>query len=195
MKENTKKVIKTIKKIYTMYCYAITAYNCIKSRGFRKLNDKGLLINALELLIDDCSSEYGLVDIYKEMEVYFNPYFMMLVCKPGSIAFVNKYTNKCVVDNTFMNMTYETRYFILSHEYRHTLQDVNIIDGLICALTRCLYILIGKVHPLELDADKYALEICGKENSINALKEIMKANKLNFISNLEIKRRIKYINQ
>lgn len=199
MKKKNKK-FENLKKAYKIYCDVIIIYNFFKSRGFKKLNDLALLENAGELLVGEESSIPSVAQV-KDLKAYFNPYFMLITLRIGSIAFVNPETRICVVDYTFMKFPKDVQEFILYHEYGHLIHEhgqkgnvkTKIMDGLSYKITRPLYALTGKVHPWEIQADTYAVSMVGKNTAIEALNELIKVNPFDFISNKEIKNRIKAI--
>jgi hypothetical protein len=192
------KVIEAVKKAYKVYCGINLVLTTIKTRGFGKLNDKELLENAAELITGMESSINPLAS-KDEINVYFNPYYHILLCKMGCIAAYNPATKIIVVDNTFMNFSDTTKEFIIYHELGHKATEgidafTQLINGFCYTITRPLYIIAGKVHPDELMADEYALRESGlyREEIIRSLKEIMNSG-FDILGTLEIMNRIKAI--
>lgn len=193
------KVIEAVKKAYKVYCGINLVLTTIKTRGFGKLNDKELLENAAELITGMESSINPLAS-KDEINVYFNPYYHILLCKMGCIAAYNPATKIIVVDNVFMNFSDTTKEFVIYHELGHAKDTegsdilTKVINGLSYKITRPLYIIAGKVHPYELSADEYALRESGlyREEIIQSLKEIMNSGS-NILGTLEVINRIKAI--
>lgn len=205
----TKDLLKKVTKIYTLFSFAYVGVKFIQCRGLGKEDDRHLIGRAIDALTgDDVDYDDIIIIDDTELHVSYNPYMQLFTNSIGAIAIVmgtNVYT-----DVHFRNMSKSTQKAILAHEMghykcNHTPSITYTYDRLIHILTdrlihiltytynRLIHILKGKVLPMELEADAYAVNVVGKENMIKALLELKQY--LKGVSAKEIDLRIKAIKE
>ena len=99
-----------------------------------------------------------------------------LACAAGNII---------LTDSNFETMSEDAKRFMLLHETGHQvyghIEQLMGMDQEEILETRMNYIEEGKVMPIELEADAYALNFMTKEQVYNALDEIQKVMEENFV--------------
>ena len=188
--KNLKKVIKTLWRMYCWISTILTGYAFIKARGTGKEKDLTLIGKAIDrmqgysveaddvILIDDT-----------ELHVSYNPYMHLFTNSLGSIACIVTNSTDVYTDVRFRNMHAPTQYAILCHEMGH--RKHNHKPGLTYQWDRIKANKQGRVLPMELEADEYAVSIVGYFSMITSLKELATYTK--GLSRKEILLRIKYL--
>ena len=170
MSKNLKKAIKVIIKAYPVFDLVRTAYVMIKSRG-KNVDDKVLIEQACEMMVGICPVNTEEVKVGDEtLHCVFNPYFLLFIGRLGCSAIVFPENKLVVYDNTFRKLSQESKIAILAHELGHIKK--NHKAGISYMLKRKAYVLIDKIMPMELEADRYAVSIVGKERFIEALTSV-----------------------
>lgn len=158
-----------------------------KARGKEKhvKKDSVMIIDAIDIItgdyIEDKDCEIIPIDDM-DMKVIFNPYVHLIRGGLGCIAAVTS-GGYVFVDNTFNNLSSNTKSVILHHEMGH-IKSMHC-PGVTYLFDRLKGIINGKVLPMELEADRYACDKLGKKAVISGLKELRK-----HVSSLLAKREI-----
>lgn len=166
-----KNLFKKAWKCYLLYSTYVTAKAFIKARGLGKEDDRHLIGKAIDRIAGYSIEPDNTVIIDNtELYVSYNPYLHLFINRVGSIALIINGTTEVYVDAQFRNMSRNTQNAILCHEMGHRKNAHN--PGITYMFDRIKAVLNGKVLPMELEADAYAVSIIGKNNMISALKEL-----------------------
>lgn len=185
-----KNIIKKTMQLYTIVSLAYTGYLFIKARGTGKEDDRHLLGKAIDRIGGYNIEPDNIVTIDDtELHVSYNPYIHLFTNSLGNIACIINGTTEVYTDIRFRNMNKPTQYAILCHEMGH--KKCNHVAGLTYQFDRIKAIKQGKVLPMELEADAYAVSIVGAYSMIVSLKELK--TYLKGIAAKEIDLRIKAI--
>lgn len=132
------------------------------------------------------------LDTIDGVNIYYNPYSMLLLGYPYGIAFtINLGSPSIIVGRKFLKMSKDAQEFTIAHELGH-LYCRHIAD-FTYPIERQLKIIKGEVLSIELEADTYAVKKIGRKRALNALGEISKA--VRGIARKEVMLRIDYINK
>ena len=167
--------VKKLKKLIRMLSTLQLLLILVRARGIeRKENDKALIKAALKTLstMEVAPDKYMFVD-GTEIGVTYNPYVHLFLMNPGGVAMLCPGGTNVVVDDNFRKMTPECQTWVLAHELGHYTYKHQ--GGMLYLYERMLHILQGKVMPCELEADRFATSIAGKNAGVEALKAIGKS--------------------
>ena len=188
-----RKITKILKKVYKMYLtlsLAYTGYEFLKARGLGKEDDRHLIGKAIDRIygynVD--ADEIVMIDD-TELHVSYNPYLHLFTNSIGSIACIVNGSTDVYTDARFRSMGKATQYAILCHEMGH--EKCNHVAGLTYQFDRIKAVLKGKVLPMELEADEYAVSIVGAYSMAYSLRELATYTK--GIAKKEIYLRVKHI--
>lgn len=174
------------KKIIT----AISLYYCYKSiMSLKGCNNFVAISNVLKNITGEGDNKLDTID---GVNIYYNPYSMLLLGYPDGIAFtINLGSPSIIVGRKFFGMSKDAQEFTIAHELGH-LYYRHVADFTYPA-KRELKILKGEVLSIELEADAYAVKKIGRKRALNALYEISKAT--GGIARKEVMLRIEHINK
>ena len=190
--KNLKKTIKTLWKMYCWISTILTGYAFIKARGVGKEKDLTLIGKAIDRM-QGYSVEADSVILINDTELHvsYNPYMHLFTNSLGCIACIITGTTDVYTDARFRNMNASTQYAILCHELGH--RKLNHKPGLTYQWDRIKAIMHGRVLPMEIEADEYAVCFVGYYSMIKSLEELSQYTK--GLSRKEIMLRIKHLKE
>lgn len=188
--KNLKKVIKMLWKAYCWISTILMGYEFIKARGMGKEKDLTLIRKAIDRMHGYSAEADKVVLIDNtELHVSYNPYLQLFTGSLGGIACIVNGSTDVYTDARFRNMYTPTQYAILCHELGH--RKLGHKPGFTYQWDRIKAIKEGKVLPMELEADEYAVCIVGYYSMIKSLEELSQYTK--GLSRKEIMLRIKHL--
>ena len=175
-----KKALINALRIYYGYKFLMSLKGC---------NNFLAISNALKNIAGEGNNKLDTID---GVNIYYNPYSMLLVGYPDGIAFtINFGSPTIIVGRKFLVMSKDAQEFTIAHELGH-LYCRHVAD-FTYPVQRELKILKGEVLSIELEADAYAVKKIGMKRALNALDEISKA--VRGIARKEVMLRIEHINK
>lgn len=186
-------IVKKLLIAYQVFGATVFCIEFMKSRGFKKENDKKLFVDAINRINGETINDYDSIVTIDDTDLYvsYNPYMHLFANRIGSIAIILPDTTDVFTDNQFRSMSQKTQYAVLCHEIGHIKNKH--APSVTYMLERIVAIKKGKVLQMELEADEYAVSIVGKDAMIKALKEL--ANYTHGLARKEMYLRIKYIKE
>lgn len=188
-----RKAIKTVVRVYTVVSTVVTVIELIKARGIHKEDDKALIEEGSSILAGIApTNDFEQIKVGEDTVLCkFSPYSMLFLGRIGSTALVLD-NGMVLYDDNFRRLSKQSQVAVLAHElghikHQHRADSTYLLD-------RAFYAFSGKVLPMELEADAYAVSIVGKEEMIKALKGISKYS-TSIAGRLEIRNRIKSIRE